>query len=256
MSPFVLLLKKQFDSSRIKNPRYSLRSYASMLGISPSSLSKVLNDKQMLTELTIRKLAKKLKVDPQATEEFVSASGFKTNEHLKKAALSGATKALEMFDVFANWYHFAILEWIRIQNGLVKVSTISNNFRLPKKTVETSIELLERYGLIEVDNSASGRRYIVHEVSRKFGDSAPNNAIREYHGQLIAKAARSLQEDQANIRNISSSTIAVSNASYEKIVEEIKKFRMKVGRIADQDTSAEAIYALNLQLIPLTFEKP
>src|SRR4051812_14823439 len=67
---FVDLLKTELSTRCKVNPRYSLRAFSAHLGVTSSFLSKLLNGKRPLTEKTLLKMAEKLALSPQQTQEF------------------------------------------------------------------------------------------------------------------------------------------------------------------------------------------
>ncbi|MGH1467597.1 MAG: helix-turn-helix domain-containing protein [Bdellovibrionales bacterium] len=60
MESFTDYLKSDFKERKLRNPNYSLRSYANFLGESPSLLSKAFNSQIPVTPKKIFKLSKKL----------------------------------------------------------------------------------------------------------------------------------------------------------------------------------------------------
>ena len=47
-------------------------------------------------------------------------------------------------------------------------------------------------------------------------------------------------------------TLGVSEVAFQKIVKEIADFRRRIGAIVMDDTGAERVYRMNVQLFPLT----
>lgn len=63
-------LKDQFLSRREKNPSYSLRAFASKLGIPAGRLSELFSRKRKLTKATAKKIAERLELDPTEATKF------------------------------------------------------------------------------------------------------------------------------------------------------------------------------------------
>lgn len=64
-------LKDQFLNRREKNPSYSLRAFASKLGIPAGRLSELFSRKRKLTYATAKKIAERLELNPIETTKFL-----------------------------------------------------------------------------------------------------------------------------------------------------------------------------------------
>lgn len=86
----ISILRTALERRKESNPRYSLRAFASFLGLHPSALSRVLSGKQDLSVPSALQILKKLKLDQEEQELFIVSVGQEksrqTFETLKRAA--------------------------------------------------------------------------------------------------------------------------------------------------------------------------
>jgi PAS domain S-box-containing protein len=69
------MLQAALQKRKESNPRYSLRAFASFLGLHPSALSRILNGKQDLSVPSALQILRKLKLSPEDQEAFIVSVG-------------------------------------------------------------------------------------------------------------------------------------------------------------------------------------
>ena len=109
------ILLDEFEKRHIKNPAYSLRSFAYELEVNPGGLSQVLNGKKVLGTRLAKKIVQKLELSPQQENSFFqSIPSIKRNTEYSKHYFISAKEALYMDEVnysaISEWYYPAILE--------------------------------------------------------------------------------------------------------------------------------------------------
>jgi len=70
---YIKLLLSEIEKRKAKNPRYSLRAFARFLGMSPSTLSRILSNRQELSHTACKNLMKKLKFNHDDSILFISS---------------------------------------------------------------------------------------------------------------------------------------------------------------------------------------
>lgn len=73
-------LKGELERRCQKNSQFSLRGFARMLEIEPSSLSKILNGKRRVTATMLERLGKKLNLSEEEISEFHSIESKKDRQ--------------------------------------------------------------------------------------------------------------------------------------------------------------------------------
>ena len=99
-----------------KNSQYSLRSYAKALDMDCSTLSKILRGKRVLGKRLIRKLAPSLNLSLPEIEKFISYDIRQKNLFIDRESddLEYLQHTLDNFQIISDWYHYAILELMRL----------------------------------------------------------------------------------------------------------------------------------------------
>ena len=113
---------KQFLTSELarrqaKNPRYSLRTFARAIRVSPGNLSRVLSDKAMLSVATVRGICDALGLSGSEQRPLFTPAEIDTN----------------VYDQIADWYHYAILEL-----------TFVEDFRSDPKWIARALNLTDK----------------------------------------------------------------------------------------------------------------
>jgi len=118
------LLKDIFFQRRIRNPSYSLRSFARDIGVAPSNLSLVLRSKKGISGRTARSISERLPLSPVERQLF---NFFVEKEHSKNSVVrKNAELEISRVNVLktnlsndftrtvAGWVHFAVMEALRL----------------------------------------------------------------------------------------------------------------------------------------------
>src|SRR5262245_57459511 len=106
---FRLFLQNELIRRCKKNPGYSLRAFAKGLEMDFSTLSKLLKGQRPIGKLVIKRLSSKLGLDPKVTGQFLSNQ----NSDVQVAG-DYQQISLDSFNIIADWYHYAILELMRL----------------------------------------------------------------------------------------------------------------------------------------------
>lgn len=249
-SIFSSILQKELRSIQERKPRFSLRAFARQLGLSPSSLSKVISGAQGLSPQMAESVALKLKLPAGEVERFKKTAILEqAKKRRSRKKLEGAITIhdLELFELLSQWYNFVLLEWISMRPGIIDLSDISERLGVSEVVVRDSIKRLQRFKLLK----RSGNSYSVPDKARSFGDQVPSRAIRAYHAHMIAKAASALEDQPFEKRNVSNVILRISDKNYDKVVEKIAAFRRDIASLTNNDPDADQIYALNFQFFSL-----
>lgn len=88
------ILKAQFQRRKELNPRFSLRSFAQKLGLSPSKVSEVFSGKKKLSVERLEDLASRLNLKGREREIFLISAELESSKGEDKAQLSSKLKKL------------------------------------------------------------------------------------------------------------------------------------------------------------------
>ena len=70
---------------------------------------------------------------------------------------------------------------------------------------------------------------------------------------MISKLGEeSIDRFPATVRDVSTLVVGISNEGYQRIKTEIKDFKRRVIQIADEDKHSDQVYAMSVQLFPVS----
>lgn len=251
------MLKEEYESRKLKYPKYSIRSYAKSLEISPSFLSQVFLGKRNLSLSTAGSIVSKLKWPRRRERLFLNIINHDIlpGGDVKRAAYDDAVFDNELafnelssdqFKLVSEWQHFAIVELIQLKNTDHRASTIARRLGISLKKTQLSIDRLLRVGLIARHNSRLKKSTPFYRVQ-----GVPSRAIRAYHSRHMRRALKALETIAPDQRDITGTTLAIDSRRMPEFKELIKKFRDQLNQITTASDSNDRVYQLAIQFFPL-----
>jgi len=258
-----ILLREKLEERCSRNSRYSLRSFARDLDISPSRLSDVLRGRYGLSRLSAEKIGQKLGFNKG---EIVHFCDLVDSEHARaqKNRVAARTRlessvpaqqqlTMDAFQIVSDWYHFAILELTAVKDFKLKYSTkwVGARLNISEHIVIAAIERMKRLELIEEING-------VPRPTENFTaspDGIPSEAIKKFHLQILEKATAALRVQTVDERDFSSIIMAINPKDLPQAKEEIKIFRRHLNKRFEKSKTKTSIYCLNVQLFRISEDK-
>lgn len=147
-------LQREFEQRREKNPRYSLRAFATLLGADHSTLSQILRGQRRVPLARIRPWAKKLDLDPEEAIAYIAA------EHLPDAVTTARNNQVrhwtaEAMAVLTERTHWEIFHACGMPDFQSDSRWIAGRIGATVDVVNVAFTRLLRLGLVET--SAEGR---------------------------------------------------------------------------------------------------
>lgn len=229
-----------------QNPKYSLRSYAKLLKIQSSFLSKLINGKRNITPQTIERFGAALDFSPHVTAQFLG-------RETKSAPIEPTLNPLaeDAFAVIADWYHFAILELFTIDGFLPTSTYIARNLGITKIEALDALARLERLKLIRKDRIKGYRLVQGENTTTQFPGSSV--ALRKLQKQVLSMALSALDEVPVTLRDQSTMTMAIDSSLLPEAKEKIKNFRRELcAFLQKKQRGRNSVYQLSLSLYPVT----
>lgn len=158
----------------------------------------------------------------------------------------------QQLDYYTSWYHPVIRELV----GSLAIKRNDTDFvnhiqpRVLPEQGRKSLELLEKLGLIRYDDQAE--RFVQVDQNISTGNEIQSLAVIGYHKEVIEIARDSITTVPAARRDISAITVAVDDATAQRLKGEIQKFRKHLLAIANESNNPDHIYQINFQLFPFT----
>lgn len=241
-------LKKTYADRCRRNPQYSLRAFARSLNIDSSTLSAILRGKRPLTAKTAQHLIEALGIrNPQESNELLlGVIGSKPNQTPDYNELT-----MEAAEVISSWEHFAILAVLELDDFQANNSNIARRLNLP---LGLAIEALGRLELLGLAENHDGKWKLTGK-NLATPANISSTVLREPLRQCIEKSLQSLENDPLEMRDFSGMTMAISSKKLREAKRMILEFRRKLSAYLEDGTK-DSVYRLNIQLFPISKEKP
>ena len=247
----ISLLRNEFLTRKIKNDRYSLRSFSRHTGIQAPILCQLFSGKRTLTPALAHQVLASIKsVDGETKFQLISQiSTRKTptenpnGEHLLRYIQLSASE----YSLLSEWHHFAILSLIDSGWKTNDPEQISNHFfGVKPNQVKKSLELLEKLGMIDIS------RHGLRSTGKKFTTSTDisSETIRAFHREGLDLARDALEVDPTQ-RDFSAITVTCNPKALAKIKTKIQKLRREISNSMEK-TKGKTVYRFQIQLFPLS----
>lgn len=238
-------IQNAFLERKARNPSYSLRAFASQLGVSRTALSDVLSGKRHFSTKNALKVASSLSLSPELTKDLLV--------EIKGADLSGAPTTSfhlvsdDTFKVISEWYHYGILNLARLKKNRSSPWWIASQLGITAIEARSGLLRLERLGFIKIEQGKLVRTVISLDTLTDI----PSQALRAYHRQNLRLAEVSLERDLVERRDFTSMVFATRLERVKKAKKMIRQFRNRLTEYLECENPTE-VYTLAVQLFPLT----
>ncbi len=139
MNDLRLILKSTYQKRSSLNPLYSQNAFARDLGVSRTALSQFLSEKRNLSTVNLKRVAQALYLPETQVKQAGGESG----------PIPGATQLnIDQFALISEWYHFAILNLIEIQN-IKSARDITKCFEIKPDEAKQALDRLLKMKLIK-----------------------------------------------------------------------------------------------------------
>lgn len=233
------LLQAELGRRCADNPRYSLRAFAMTLETDHSTLSQLMRGKRRATEPTIRRLGRRLGLDNRALAVYVAneARWSRNGDGLRVQQLTAdAARAV------ADWYHFAILELLRLESFRPDSRWIGRMLGIEVDEVNLALHRLIHLGLLEMRSPEEWVDCSGHAVG----------SFEEFGKTTVQKLHEQVREVPTSHRDHSSTTVAINTQRLGEAIERLARFRQEMIELFEVDTERNDVYRLEINLFPLT----
>ena len=260
-------LRDYYQSKKAANPAFSLRAFSDKIGFKAKDfISRVMQGDKNLSTQSIQKIVTGLKFGKREASFFEDLVWFnqaetmdeknswfqKMQNELKIVRFTEGQHQLAFYQyqVYSHWRHLVVRSLIGMYGFHGDFTSLAKSVH-PTITIEEakeSVELLEKCNLVKKNEDGS---YELVNKDITTGDRTSKIALRGFHQHCLALGAESIDRDPPTMRNISGSTLGISQAGYEKIVERMSAFRKEIAQIANEDKDADKVYQMQLLLFPI-----
>jgi uncharacterized protein (TIGR02147 family) len=231
------------------NKSYSLRAFSRSLGVSPSALTEMLSGKRKITKKSIEKLGLNLGLSMEEINSHVEESLKTSEESIGKASYRQIT--IDQYSLISDWYHYAIIELIKVKNFEPESSWIAQALNITVSEANIAIERLLRLGLLEMNESG----FLVDTssgFSSNISSDLTSSASRQLQKQILEQAIEALETVPLKQRNQTSMTMAIDPALIPEAIKKIALFRRELCEYLESQGSAKEVYQMSVSLFPIT----
>lgn len=256
-------LKALFDFNKTQSRRFSHRYIVTRAGFkSPNVLKNVIDGRRNLTFAAAEQFAKAFKIEGNSKRYFLALvqynqAGTATEREKAfqelvdlRARENPARLGERQYDVFSHWWHLAIREIVSLPDFQFSPDWVADSLSpsiTPAEAAE-SLSLLSSLGLIAQQRDRSWTQV---EKTMATDPRVKSVMVSQFHREMIRLGAESLTRFPAKDREISGTTLRVSEGDLDKIKSWLREFRMKILGLAAQSAGADQVFQLNFQFFPL-----
>lgn len=264
---FIQILRSGLAERQLRNPSYSLRAYAKLIGLQPSTLSELMSGKRMITNSLAQRVLDRMGVSPQRASDMISSlpesapRGRPRKPTMQRASIQQESKSkapllhyiqlsADEFNIVADWYYFAILSLAETERFESSPEWISRRLGINLTQAKSAVETLIRMGLLK-----TGPRGSLKASGKKFqaASTLPSSSIRKNHLQGLQLAEQALHDVSLEKREFGAATIIIDPELLPVAKEKIRAFRSEMTALMESGKKKE-VYRLNVQFFPLTKE--
>lgn len=255
---------RDFYTARKELGRVSYRAFARRAGIgSPSYLKLVVDGERNLSEEMARRFAEACGLEDDAKAFFCELvrfeqAGSSAARGVAYARLRRYRRYRELHPVevardeyHSHWYLPAIREMVLRRDFRAEPGWIAAELVPAIKPAEAAhaLETLIELGLVVRRDDGSLAQGSDELVTAEVPASLH---LRNYHRQMIQRAAEALDAVPRDQRNISSVTVAVDEETAKRIDDAIEAFRRELLELSTLSGPPTRVVQVNVQLFPLT----
>jgi uncharacterized protein (TIGR02147 family) len=245
-----------------RNPAYSLRAFAKGIGVSPGTLSQILNGKRVPSVRLTKKLIQTLGLNPKETLAFLHSvatahrgrtlqrksrffHGFQMS--VPEPADDAKELSLELFQVISDWYHYAIMMLVETEDARLEPRWIAAQLGIGITEATLALNRLLKLGLLKRVN---GRLKADGAYLTTADKNLTTPALRKHQRQILEKALASLDNDPLEVRSSNSLTMAIDPDRLPKAKLMIEKFNRELCAYLEGG-KRKRVYQLSVNLFPM-----
>lgn len=245
---YLIKIREGLSLKQRANPHYSLRAFARDIGLHPATLSQIMKGKRSLPFKDSDHVSKKLNLSPKEVALFKESL---LNSPDAETSSGEDTKVLleeAHYKIIAEWEHYALLELFNLEGFKGTSEEIAKRLDLTPTRTNVVLQNLLRAGLI-VECADRSFAKVFDDV--KTTEDIKSQALRESHLETLELGKKKLDLVSVELRDFSSSTVAIRTDKIPEAKKLIREFRRKIIALS-QAESGEEIYQLAVQFYPLT----
>lgn len=243
-----------------KRGEYAVRSFARSAGFGSSNyLHLIIQGKRRLTGRYVTTVALNLGLKSHEVKFFETLVKYDkaTAVDEKDELLLALTKfkqfrevkriTQKQYSIFKDWRMVALYEGLGCAWADKPAAEQANDLGVSIEVREAFLKTLMALDLIELKDF----KWVRKEFAVDTEPFAMAPILRAYHGQMIERAAESIDTQSSHVRSLGALTIPLTHDTYELIERRLTALRAEIASIHADQKTATTVYQLNIQLFPL-----
>jgi len=260
-------LKDAYEERHASDWRFSHRFIAEKADFDASMFNKILQGKRNLTARLVSVFADIFCRDDREKQYFADMVAFnqaknhsESRQYLEKLVATKECKvenvARDQFEYFDHWYHAVIRELVTFYPYVGDDAALGLMVRPPitASQVKSSIALLERLSMIRKNPETGFYEQTQGLISS--GSESYSTAVNSYIQQNLDVATSAMDRFGREERSLSTLAFGCDEATYDELVEMVRRFRREVLAKVDQCQKPNRVFQLGMQLFPLSDPYP
>jgi uncharacterized protein (TIGR02147 family) len=262
-SDYRQFLKDYYERNKASHPGFSYRLLAERAGINSSSYFKfVIEGKRNLSKKTLIKICQALRLKEREAEYFESLVFFNQGKTpAEKSIFFEKMLALQKYrnvphikknqlEFFQEFHHCVIRELVAMRDFGGDYARLGKMVNPPitAAKAEASVNLLLELGFLD----KRGDKFVQVNPVLSTGPGTQDFQVIRWQIRMMQLAIETFERSRAEERTISSSTMGVSKATFDLVVNKIRDFRAHLMEVVSRDENPERVYQLTIAAIPLS----
>jgi uncharacterized protein (TIGR02147 family) len=256
-----------YTEKKAQNPIFSYRFMAQHVGFkSAGHFTKIIQGKANISVSLALRFAEFFKFNKKQTEYFQSLVLYnQAKNHQDKRRYFEkmlAFKNAKIITVNGSQYEFYEKWYYTVVRETLAVVPVKNDFAglaarivppITEKEAKKAVGVLERLGFVVRDDDGYYRQ--ANPLLMADRDTA-SLAVDNFILSNIDLARQAIDRFPKDERKLSATTLTISKATYDKIINELQEFRRHILTLAQQDQHPERAYQFNFQVFPVSTAAP
>ncbi|HNY31000.1 MAG TPA: TIGR02147 family protein [Fibrobacteria bacterium] len=255
-------LRAHYEHRRARQKSFSYRFMAARLDVDAGQLAHILRGRLQLPQRALSATIALCHLDERQGayfEELVRLAACKDDEERERIVERlDALREISVRQIpsssahyYDHWKHATLRALAGILPSTGDGSTLGRHCFPPLSAPETaeSVAFLERAGLLGRDEWGRLAPTDAHVAP---SPDIPREALRQWHEQVLELASRCLDRIPADQRDVSTLTVALSQADVRTVTGWIAEFRRAVQALATASSHPDRVSQVCVQMIPVS----
>ncbi len=236
------LLKEELSTRQANNPKYSLRAFASQLGVNHSALSEVISGRRRLSAKAVESILDKLEIQKKNKLALLEAHSINPNAYQKIS-----NDRIENADA---WYFDSLLELTSVDGFKSDVGWVAQTLGVSEEKIKSTVEVLVSFGELKI---TKGQWRATETGTTTLGNRDKAKSIIKVFSQNLKRQDDSLKNNSPEKQCQVGFTIAASPEDLPEARRRIYEFQRELAMyLGRKNKGATEVYRFNAGLFPQT----